>query len=524
MNNNAFLSPFSGQDAATLLDQRAEQRGEHPFLIWAPFDSTSRQWTYAQFADDVARLAGGLAERGVQAGDRVLVQLENCPEILLTWFACARLGAICAPCNPMATGPEVAWFAELTGACCAVTQPRLADVLAEHCSELRFIAVTHTDAGAAPASHRRSDRHLDFEGLFGNALPLRSPDPMTSVAIMFTSGTTSRSKGVLWTHANALWGAKLGALQQGLRADDIYHVFMPLNHVVGLSWSVLSTLWAGATVMLQPRFSVSRFWPAALEHRCTIASQVQFMTRLLAQQPVPEGHCFRQWGSSMWIPEQEAYFGIRIIGWWGMTEVITQGIVGDPHAPQQARTIGRPSLGYTMRIVGDEGELVPAGQAGHLQVRGIRGLSLFAGYYGNPQATEEAFDANGWFRTGDVVIAHEDGSVQFADRAKDVIKVGGENVSAAEVERVVGAVAGIRECAVVARPDAVYGEVAVAFVTLRADAPSSIEQAVIERCRSQLSKFKVPREVFVIDAMPLVNIGKTDKVELRRRAASSSAR
>ncbi len=123
------------------------RRGDHPFLVWAPFDAAVQRWSYAQFADEVARIAGGLAGRGVHRGDKVLVQLENCPEALLIWFACARLGAICSPCNAMATGPELEWFAELTGARCAITQPRLAEVLARHCRGLRFIAVTTSDAG-----------------------------------------------------------------------------------------------------------------------------------------------------------------------------------------------------------------------------------------------------------------------------------------------------------------------------------------------------------------------------------------
>jgi crotonobetaine/carnitine-CoA ligase len=524
MDSNSFLLPFAGLDAATLLDQRARQRGDHPFLVWAPFDAPARRWSYAQFAADVARVAGGLAARGVRRGDKVLVQLENCPELLLAWFACARLGAVCSPCNAAATGPELAWFAELTGASCAVTQPRLADVLAHHCTGLKFIAVTGSDAGTPAQASHASERSVAFDTLFGEPLPSRPPEPMAPAAIMFTSGTTSRSKGVLWTHANALWGAKLGALQQGLRADDVYQVFLPLFHVVGMSWSVLPSLWAGATVVLQPRFSASRFWPAALEHRSTISSQVQFMTRLLAQQPAPDGHCFRQWGSSLWMPEQEAHFGVRILGWWGMTELVSQGIIGDPHAPQLAGTIGHPSLGYAVRVMDDAGQPVQTGALGHLEVRGVRGVSLFAEYYNNPQATAEAFDADGWFRTGDVVLVHEDGSIRFADRAKDVIKVGGENVSAAEVESIVGTVAGVRECAVVAKPDPVYGEVAVAFVALHADAPEAIEERIIEHCRAALSKFKVPREVIVIGEMPRVNGTKIGKAELRRRLDAGEQR
>lgn len=514
---NAASSLFAGQDVASLLNEKVRLRAEHPFLIWEAQEGQTRQWTYRAFRDEVAALAGGLAQRGIRPGDRVLVQLENCPELLLTWFACAWLGAICAPCNAMAVGEELSWFAELTGARGAVTQPRFADTMRAHCPDLAWIAVTSSDAGAPAAAFSARENILSYDSLSGPALPARSPDPAALAAIMFTSGTTARSKAVMWTHANALWGAKMGSMQQGLRADDVYQIFMPLFHVVGLSWGVLSALWVGASVVLQPRFSASRFWPVALKHGCSIASHVQFMTNLLMQQPVPTGHRFRQWGSSMWVPEQEAHFGVRMIGWWGMTELVTQGIIGDPFIGQAPRSIGRPSAGLQLRIVDDQGKRVGSGESGHLQVRGLPGVSLFAGYFNNAKATAEAYTEDGWFITGDVVTLHADGSIQFADRAKDVIKVGGENVSAAEVERVVGAMPGIRECAAVARPDKVYGEVVVVFIALQPDAPTDIAGTVLERCRASLSRFKLPREVIVLDSLPRANIGKIAKADLRAR-------
>jgi crotonobetaine/carnitine-CoA ligase len=339
---------------------------------------------------------------------------------------------------------------------------------------------------------------------------------------MFTSGTTSRPKGVLWTHANALWGAQMGALQLGLRPEDVYQVFLPLCHVVGLSWSVLAALWAGATVVLQPKFSASRLWPVALEHGCTVASHVQFTAAVMAQQDVPASHRFRLWGTSAWIPEQEAHFRARMLGWWGMTEVITQGIVGDLYAPQRPRSIGRPSTGLNVKIADAEGRPVVPGQTGNLLVKGVRGESLFAGYYGNPEATAEAFDADGYFRTGDRVTLHEDGSVQFADRVKDMIKVGGEGVSGAEIERIVLAVEGVKETAVVARPDPVYGEVAIAFVVSMPRAGADLPERVIAHCRASLARFKVPREVIVTDSIRSGTLGKISKAELRSRLSQKS--
>lgn len=485
----------------TLLAARARERGSHSFLVWAPFEGEGRTWSYAQFAEDAARIAGGLAARGVVPGDRVIVHMENCPELLLAWFACAHLGAVCVNTNAASAGPELEHFVRLTGAVGAITQPQFEPLFAQHGRELKWLTVT------GPG----------FERLRSEALPPRRPDDAAPATILFTSGTTSRPKGVLWTHANALWGGQMGALQLGLRAEDVYQVFLPLCHVVGLSWSVLAAFWAGATVVLQPRFSASRFWPAALAHGSTVASHVQFTAAVMAQHPVPEGHRFRLWGTSAWIPEQEAHFRARMIGWWGMTEVITQGIVGDRYAPQRPRSIGRPSTGLRVKIVDDAGNAVAPGETGNLLVKGVRGVSLFAEYFGNPSATAEAFDEDDCFRTGDRVTLHEDGSIQFADRLKDMIKVGGEGVSGAEIERVILAVEGVTETAVVAKTDPVYGEVAIAFVVLKDDAPADAPGRVLAHCRASLAKFKVPREVIVTDSIRSGTLGKISKAELRRR-------
>lgn len=497
---------FTGLDVPTLLAARARERGAHSFLAWAPFEGPGRTWSYAQFAADVERIAGGLAARGVAAGDRVVVHMENCPELLLAWFACARLGAVSVNTNAASAGQELGYFVQLTGAKGAITQPAFEPHFSAHCKGLDWVILT-----GAP-----------FEALRGDAAPLRSPDPSAPATILFTSGTTSQPKGVLWTHANALWGGQMSALQMGLRPDDVYQVFLPLCHVVGLSWSVLAAFWAGATVVLQPKFSASRLWPVALRHGSTIASHVQFTSAVMAQHPVPAGHRFRLWGTSAWIPEQEAHFGARMLGWWGMTEVITQGIVGDLYAPQRPRSIGRPSTGLEVKIADDAGHAVAPGETGNLLVKGVRGVSLFAEYYANPQATAEAFDESGYFRTGDRVTLHEDGWIQFADRVKDMIKVGGEGVSGAEIERTVLGVAGVRETAVVAKPDPVYGEVAIAFIVLRQGAPADTAEKVLAHCRASLAKFKVPREVIVTDSIRTGTLGKISKAELRRRLVPES--
>ena len=517
------FSPLAGLDLSVWLERRAADRAEHTLLVWAPFDAPARRWTYRQFADDVARLAGGLAARGVGPGDRVLVQLENCPETLLLLFACARLGAVHVPVNAMAAGPELAWYASFTRAVGAATQPRLAASLAAHCPQLRWLACTATDAGDAAAGPLPAGA-IPFESLFGAPAPLRPPEPFADGMVMFTSGTTSRPKGVLWTHANALWGARLGAMQQALRPDDVVQLFLPLYHVVALAWTFLPALWAGATVVLQPRFSASRYWPAALEHGSTTGSQVMFTLGVLARQPVPR-HRFRQWVSAQSGHGWEQYFGVRIVGAWSMTEVITQVIVGDPWQPQPPGSIGRPSAAYAVHVVDDDGQPLQGPGTGHLLVGGVRGLSLFKEYLDHPQATAEAFDAQGRFRTGDRVTVDAGGFIHFADRARDVIKVGGESVSPAEIERVLTGLPFLRDAAVVGRADPTWGEVAVAFVVIdpahRDEPPAALAAQATEACRAELAKFKVPREVIVVDELPRINFGKVNKVRLRELAAAA---
>ncbi len=512
------VSPFENFDITRLLEQRAESRGGHPFLIWAPFEGAAATWSYSRFAEDVARIAGGLTQRGVQAGDRVLVQLENCPEALLMLFACVRVGAVHVPVAPAARPPEVAWLAEFAEAVGVVTQPSLAAGIASACPSLGWMAVTATNAGSEAPGVVLPASAIHFEALRAEPAPACPTDPRRDALVLFTSGTTSRPKGVVWTHANVLWGARLGAQQQAFRAEDVVQLFLPLNHVVALSWTFLPALWAGASVVLQPRFSASRYWPTAIEHGVTLGSQVIFTSKVLAQHEVP-AHRIRQWTDALNPPGQEDHFGVRILGAWGMTEMVAQGIVGDPFTRQRPGSIGRPSLAYGIHVQNDDGSPTPPGTPGNLFVQGIPGLSIFKEYLRDPQATRDAFDENGLFKTGDRVIVLEDGSIQFSERSKDVVKVGGEGVSPAEIERVVLEVSGVREVAVVAGAHASYGEVPVAFVVLsedhRATPHDRVSASVLAHCGASLSKFKVPREVIVVDDLPRINFGKIAKVQLR---------
>ena len=348
----AIVGPFAGLDVPWLLRMRAETRRDHPFLIWAPFDAPARSWNYGEFHERVGALAAGLARRGIKPGEYVLIHLDNCIEAMLTWFACVELGAIAVTTNTRSAPAEMEYFAGHCGAVAAITQPAYAEIISANCRNLRWIAVISHDAGAAPAQGFSPPRSESFESLFADSAdrPRRATDPLAPCSVQYTSGTTSRPKAVLWTHANALWGAKINAAHQDLHEGDVHQTYLPLFHTNALAYSMLASLWVGGSCVIQPRFSASRFWSVALQHGCTWTSTIPFCMKALLEHEIPGNHKFRLWGTAINDPPPFAAFGIKMIGWWGMTETITHGIVGEVDQPNIPMSIGRAAAEYAPAI------------------------------------------------------------------------------------------------------------------------------------------------------------------------------
>ena len=515
------VSPFDGMDVPSLLRMRAQVRGDHPFLIWAPFDAPARAWSYREFHERTGALAAGLAKRGVKQGDYVLIHLDNCIEMLLAWFACVELGAIAVTTNTRSAAAEIDYFAAHCGAVAAITQPSYAELVARNCRDLKWIAVTSHDAGAEPAAGNAVPTAERFEALFGDSAdrPVRAVDPWAPCSVQYTSGTTSRPKAVLWTHANALWGAKINAAHQDLHAADVHQTYLPLFHTNALAYSMLASLWVGATCVIQPRFSARRFWNVAAEHRCTWTSTIPFCMKALLEHEIPTRHTFRLWGTAISEPPPFAAFGIKMIGWWGMTETITHGIIGEVDQPNTPMSIGRAAPEYQIRITDDDGAPTGVGDTGNLAIKGIPGLTLFKEYLHNEAATRDSFDADGFFLTGDRVTRLDGGFIRFGDRSKDMLKVGGENVAASEIEQIIAVVPGVQEAAVVAKKHPMLDEVPVVFIIPRGGvdaAAAGLHDAVMAACRTALADFKVPREIHFVDEMPRSTLEKVAKAELRK--------
>ena len=501
----APLTHFDGFDMWRLLTLRAEARPDHPWLVWRPFDGPGRTWTYRDFVADAARVAAGLAKAGARRGDRILIHAHNCPEMLLTWFACARIGAVAVSTNARLAGDEVAYVREKVSPVLGVTQPDLAGIVAAACPGLRLYVAEQNFAALLNA---------------GGEAPVEHDLTMAPLAIQFTSGTTSRPKGAVFTHANALWGARVGAAHMELTQDDVSLVYLPLFHIVGLSWITLATLWAGGTIVVQPRFSASRFWPVSVECGCTFTVIMPFAWKALDKMEQPR-HRYRLWNHGAVDGDLARRYGVRVNASWGMTEVVTEGTVSHPSLPCAEGGLGRPASEYQIRVVDDAGNQVAAGETGNLEVRAQRGVGLFLEYFGDPGATAAAFTPDGFFRTGDLVTRLADGSLRYATRAKDMLKVGGENVAAAEIERAIVAVAGVAEAAVVGRTHDFLAEVPVAFVTVEESVTdrAALVTAIEAACAANLADFKRPRAVHLLDELPRSVNNKVAKGQLRKMAA-----
>lgn len=519
---------FVGQDIDWMLRRWAETRPDHPFLIWEPRSGQDETWTYARFVADVDRVAAGLADRGVVAGDKVLIHADNCPEAVIAWYACARLGAVGVTTNTKSVAAEVAYFASHSRAVGVITQPQYAALVDEACDGMRFTVVTADDSGEPPTAEAAAHGHETFADLTGDpaGLPTVVHDALTPAGILFTSGTTSRPKAVVHTHGNALWAARQGPINVDMGPDDVYLIYLPFFHVNAQSWSIWTTLGVGGTVVLQPKFSASRFWEVIAKHSVTHLSLIPFVFKAVADQPVPD-HTVKVGAFGLVMPVLEDWLKMRVTASWGMTETVTHATQTRPFEPYPDMSMGKPTPGYEFAIVDpDSGELVIDDGIGELWVRGTRGIQLFLEYFDNPEANAAAFTEDGWLRTGDLVRMGERGNFFYCDRDKDALKVGGENVSAREVEDTIRQVPGLDDIAVVAKSHEMLDMVPVAFVIRGPFAEGTDEELgarIIDHCRANLSAFKVPRAVYVVDAFPEAAIGKVAKNRLREMADAEPA-
>ena len=460
----------------------------------------------AAFHDMIAQLAQALRAAGVVQGDRVAVQAAKSPRALALYAACVSIGAVYLPLNPAYTPAEVAYFI-------GNATPRL------------FFCDPSAQAVLAPIATRHQARLETLAADGAISLPLASgdgfaPSPCAGAdlaAILYTSGTTGRSKGAMLSHHNLLSNAQVLAQMWQFTDGDVLLHALPIFHTHGLFVATNTVLVARASMIFLPGFDLGAVL-AALPQSTVMMGVPTFYTRLLdsaqiTRQSTQHMRLFVSGSAPLRAETHSAFLartGHAILERYGMTE--TNMNTSNPYAgARRAGTVGMPLPSVELRITEGGAEL-PQGAVGMIEVRGP---NVFSGYWQMPEKTAEDLSADGWFRTGDLGMIDDQGYVQIVGRAKDLIISGGFNVYPKEVELLLDAAHGVQESAVIGLPHPDFGEAVFAVLTPQQGAVLDTG-AVLASLQGQLARYKQPKAAVVLPDLPRNAMGKVQKAQLRK--------
>jgi crotonobetaine/carnitine-CoA ligase len=517
---------FGGETAtlAHVLAQRLADAGDKPWIL-----AGSNSFSYREVDRLACRLANGLVRLGVGPGDTVLLMLNNCIEFIALWCALAKIGAIEVPVNCHYKGRLLAHIVNDSAARVIIADSeflaRLAEV-ANEVSALSTVVVYGEAPEVRPGDMLGAARRLPFAEILADDefFAAVSAAPWDQLAVMYTSGTTGPSKGVIVTHGHAFEYARGVIDMLDIRPDDVYYAPLPLFHIAG-QWAVVyAAAIAGATAVLPDSFSPARFWPTCRRYNATCSFLLGAMANLLYRQPPAPDDADNPLERVLivpLVPEVEDFkqrFGVLVSTTWGGTEMNCPTRSGFQLA--NARTCGRVDDDlYEVRIVDENDNELPPGVAGEAVVRPKKPWIVMAGYWRHPEWTERAW-RNLWLHTGDMLMADADGNLYFVDRTKDAIRRRGENISAMEVEQEINAHPDVLETAVIPVA-AELGEQEVMAVIVPKPGRSPVPEALIAFLDDRLPYFMVPRYVEFASELPKTPTGKIQKYALRERGVTT---
>jgi fatty-acyl-CoA synthase len=527
----ALVERVRGRTVAEILEARVVEDPDRVFLI-----SGDTRLTYGQVDHQATALAVGLQGLGIEAGDRIALDLPNWPEFVVSMFAAAKLGAVIVPLNPRYTVPELQYMLRHSEAAAVVSAEdfdgvdylELFERFLTSLPELQYLVTV------GPADLWYDDRIYQFEDLLssgeGRALEPVERAADDTFAIVYTSGTMGKPKGVALTHGNLLETAAGTVDAIGVTADDVVFGVTTVFHVFGLGPGVLGTLAAGAALVLQEQFDPAAALSLMEEHKVTVHYGVPtvFITELQALELGDYDLSSLRTGIVAGAPagddlmrriQSELMPGLRIA--YSLTETASTVTVTRPDDPaeKQVHTVGMPLAGVELRVLDFDGSVLPEESLGEI---GVRGPGVMKGYYRQPGETSHAFDDDGYFLTGDLGMIDEEGYLHIVGRRKELIIRGGFNVYPREVEDRLHAHPAVMDVAVVGLPHNVLGEQVCACVV-------PVEGAIItgeeikEWCRGALADFKVPDLVRFFDSFPMTGSGKVRRVELARMLSAEES-
>jgi long-chain acyl-CoA synthetase len=475
--------------------------------------SRNRETTYGDLRDQVARMRGGLAGLGVGDGDRVAILCGNNRYFVVSYFAIVGLGAVAVPLNPASPGPELQHELAAVEPCAVVVGPA-----AEPC----WAAV---DRGALTSIravvHAEGDPGDDVEMaelLRAEPMPVVEVEPDHLAALLFTSGTAGPPRAAMLSHGNLL-----GNIEQDLTtrdhtvAGDVVYGVLPLFHIFGLNVVLGVSMRVGATVLLVQRFDPATAVQSIVQRGVTVVPGAPPMWIAFShfdELPADSFSTVRLAlsGASRLSPAvAERFrerFGVEILEGYGLTEA-SPVVTSSSGVGSRPGSVGKVLVGIELRLVGDDGEDVPVGDAGEIWVRGD---NVFLGYWEDPDATERVL-RDGWLRTGDIAVTDEDGYLYLVDRAKDLIIVSGFNVFPAEVEAVLLSHPDVVEAGVLGVPHPHHGEAVKAYVVATPGSHLD-EDALIDYSADYLARYKCPTKVIFVDRLPRNAAGKLIRREL----------
>lgn len=496
---------------AQLISETAAKYADKPAIIFE-----GKVWTYQEFDHQVQCYITKLDRFGIKKSDRVAIQLPKCIEFLFFHFAILSIGAISLPLNPDYRPEEVVYFLTDSGSSLLVTSQILYSRVQpsiQHLSELQIL-LQDEDSSPSEVTANASIRSD------GKAIAAKYATDLDDIAmILYTSGTTGRSKGAAISHRNLI--ANMQALHKAWAWSDrdiLLHV-LPLFHIHGLNVATLGGLYAGATIVMLEKFDPQRVWNTLVSANCTILMGVPTIYQRLIDTweklaPKPDLTKMRLFisGSAPLSDRQFHQFehltGFRILERYGMTETGMNASNLIEADYRKAKSVGFPLAGVAIRIVDQDGKDVQMSEVGEVW---IRGDNVFQGYWEMPEKTAESF-VDRWFRTGDLGFQDPDdnGRLYLVGRAKELIITGGFNVYPKEIENVIEGHEAVKESAVLGLEDRDFGERVVAAIALKETANITPE-ALIEHCKSRLATYKCPKQIFFIAKLPRNAMGKIQK-------------
>ncbi|TCS36985.1 fatty-acyl-CoA synthase [Paucimonas lemoignei] len=475
-------------------------------------------WTYGELWDRIERLSAVLAAQGVKQGDRVGYLGFDDPMFLVCQFATARLGAIFVPLNFRLTGPELAFIINDAGLHLLLAGPEhqgIIDGVRRDISCSRFLSASRDAEGWPSALALMVD--------CGSIPAQVKTEPEDVAALMYTSGTTGHPKGAMLTHHN-FWSQNLNVLlTKDLTSDDVTLGFVPLFHVGGMLTVTLPTLLAGGHVILLRGFDAGAVLNAIARYRVSLTFAVPAMLLFMSQHPDFESadlsslRLMSVGGAPMPEPLLRVYQArsIPLHQGYGMTETsATISFLHSGRAADKLGSCGTPGMLTDICLKDGAGQRITQAHAkGEICVRSS---NVMKGYWNNPAASAAAFDEEGWFRTGDVGYVDDEGFLYLCDRIRDVIITGGENVYPAEVESVLYEYPAVAQCAVVGAPDEKWGERVVAVVVPKSNASVTLEE-LRNFAETKLARYKLPRELLLLENLPRNAAGKVLKASIREQ-------